>query len=329
MTARTLSDASGAPAAINAFLRGAERRAAVFAELQCGDAAAGDAALAVAMRAFNAGAARATPISDWPRRFWSLLLATPMLRRLAPLPARADALAPLVAMGHGPRAALLLRLAAGLDEQDAAAALGIAPATYRLALQRALPHRADGSADPDAWQALAQATQLAVKSLPPGRLAHLARLRETALQPVSKADARAVSVPPAPRAAAPRRSWLPAVLWSGLGACVVVLAVTFLWPVAPPQKASDAPSIRVVSLPHAEAPAATFDAQVAMWSDRDFDLLLDPRDEAVYRDLEFYAWFDAQQAAQASGSSSAPADPATVPSDNDGNETSETSDATL
>ncbi|HJR74015.1 MAG TPA: hypothetical protein VJ806_10305, partial [Luteimonas sp.] len=88
MTAPSLSDASGVPAAINAFLRGAERRGAVFAELQCGDAVAGDAALAAAMRAFQANAAKA-PMGEWPHRFWSLLLATPRLRQATTLPARA------------------------------------------------------------------------------------------------------------------------------------------------------------------------------------------------------------------------------------------------
>ncbi|MEJ7745417.1 MAG: hypothetical protein WKF61_01420, partial [Luteimonas sp.] len=149
MTQRTLSAAADAPVALNAFVRGIERRAAVFGELLCGDAIAGDAALAAAIRAFR-GISSAAPMQEWPWRFWSLLLATPQLRRSPPpAPTRDGALQSLARLPHGARAALLLRLAGGVADADAALALGIAPATYRLALQHALPHRADGTADVD------------------------------------------------------------------------------------------------------------------------------------------------------------------------------------
>lgn len=326
MTARPLSDASGVPAAIHAFLRGVERRGAVFAELQCGDPGAGDAALAAAMRAFQTGATRAA-LGEWPHRFWSLLLATPLLRRATPLPVRADALAPLARVGHGPRAALLLRLAAGLGEADAAAALGIAPATYRLALQRALPHRADGSPDTEAWRALAGAVQAAIKTLPPQRLAHLAKLRETALQSTSSQHTVG-SMAPAAALRPSRPRWLPAVLWAGLAACVTAFAITFLWPQMRRDAPGGPPEIRTASLPHAEAPAARFDAHTAQLSDRDFDLLLDSRDEAIYRDLAFYAWYLAQQATPAANAPAPPAD-APGPAHEESSDATETSDATL
>lgn len=51
------------PAALAAFLRGCERRGAVFAELQCGDPDRGDVALAAALRAFRGNAA-ALPMAD-------------------------------------------------------------------------------------------------------------------------------------------------------------------------------------------------------------------------------------------------------------------------
>lgn len=324
MTARSLSDASGAPAAINAFLRGVERRGAVFAELQCGDALAGDAALAAAMRAFHAGAAR-SPFGEWPQRFWSLLLATPMLRRATPLPVRADALAPLARVGHGPRAALLLRLAAGLGESEAATALGIAPATYRLALQRALPHHADGTPDAEAWRALAGAIQEAIKTLPPQRLAHLAKLREAALQPAPPKRAAAAVPSATPIRGSRRRGWSVA-LWVGLAACVAALAASFWWPQAPPrEKVGGTPEIRTVSLPNVEAPAARFDAQTALLSDRDFELLLAPQDEAVYRDMDFYAWYATQQGA----SSTKATNPDAAPVQHESSDQPETSDATL
>ncbi|MET0580418.1 MAG: hypothetical protein ABWZ08_00420, partial [Pseudoxanthomonas sp.] len=67
-----LNDAASVPAALSAFLRGVERRGALFAELQCGDREAGDTALAAAMRAFR-NHAGTLPMADWPRRFWTLL----------------------------------------------------------------------------------------------------------------------------------------------------------------------------------------------------------------------------------------------------------------
>ena len=56
------------PAALAAFLRGVERRGAVLAELQCGDADAGDAALGSAMSGFCLLAGD-TVMDDWPRQF--------------------------------------------------------------------------------------------------------------------------------------------------------------------------------------------------------------------------------------------------------------------
>lgn len=330
MTAPSLSDASGAPAAIHAFLRGVERRGAVFAELQCGDAVAGDAALAAAMRAFQAGAAK-TPMGEWPHRFWSLLLAAPMLRRATPLPPRADAFAPLARIGHGPRAALLLRLAAGLGEADAARALGIAPATYRLALQRALPRQADGSADAQAWRTLDLAVQAALKQLPPQRLAHLAKLRESALRAPperrSLASRLSPTEPSATGPSPPRRGWRIA-LWTGAAVCAAAFAATFFWPVgrAPPR--GDAPDIRTVSLPDAEAPASRYDADWARLSDRDFELLLDAGDEPVYQDLDFYAWYAAQAALPADRNPAGPRSAEPIPSQEE-QAPPETSDATL
>ena len=88
--------------AVAAFLRGVERRAALLAELQCGDPVAGDAALGAVMRAFRR-AARRQPLAQWPRQFWGLLLAAPQLRRTAPAAERALSWRPLAALGNGQR----------------------------------------------------------------------------------------------------------------------------------------------------------------------------------------------------------------------------------
>ena len=167
-TASPLSSA-GAPAA---FLRGVERRAAVLAELQCGDAQRGDGAVAATIRAF-AGSAGAAPMPTWPVRFWSLLLAAPDLRR-PPDDARwTPPWRPLASLGNGPRAALLLRLVGGLEMDDAAAALGVSVDAYRAALQRAIPYCDDGTPDRVAWQAWVDAIRAQVAGMPPERLARL------------------------------------------------------------------------------------------------------------------------------------------------------------
>jgi hypothetical protein len=291
MSPATLSESASAPAALAAFLRGVERRGAVFAELQCGDASSGDSALAAAMRAFREGAA-ASPISDWPRRFWALLLAAPVLRRPAADADWPDALSVLARLGNGPRAALLLRLAAGLHEAEAAAVLGIAPPTYRLALQSALSTQADGTADEDAWRAVADATQLAIRQLPPARLARLAQLREAALQhrrPLVAAKRRR----PATTGSHPR--WLLPALWAGVVACALAFVASFLLP--PPGLRHDdgEPRIRHTPLATAEPPASRFDAQTAVLTDRDFEMLL--ADDHAIGDVGFQSWYAAQLAA--------------------------------
>jgi hypothetical protein len=264
-----------------AFLRGVERRGAVLAELQCGDAVAGDAALAAGMRAFRLGAA-AEPMAEWPRRFWTLLLAAPQLRRPPPDPHWPQDLAWLGRLTPAPRAALLLRLASGLDEAEAAAVLSVAPASYRLALRRALPHREDGRADPAAWARLREQVHRRIKTLPAERLAHLARLREAAI--AGNAVPRQVATSGAPPA-------LRRALWAGFALCVVALAGTWAWPWLQLRGGLD--GIRLDDL-RAERPAARYDQELALLGHRDFDLLADPAGRAAAEELAFHSWLAAQ-----------------------------------
>ena len=298
MSQSTLSESTSAPAALAAFLRGVERRAAVFAQWQCGDAGRGDAALAAAMRAFHEGAA-AVPISDWPLRFWALLLAAPALRRPAADAAWPDAWSALAQLGNGPRAALLLRLVAGLQEPEAAAVLGIAQPTYRLALHRALPRHADGSPDKPGWRALAESAQLAIRQLPPTRLARLAQLREAALQhrrpPLSTLRRRPVSAGRGPR-------WLLPALWTGVAACALAFAASFFVGQGGLRHDAGEPRIQREPLPPAEPPASRFDAQTALLTDRDFEMLLADGEAGATRDVGFQSWYAAQLAAAEPGS---------------------------
>lgn len=292
MTAPAAVSRLAIPAALAAFLRGVERRGAVLAELQCGDAAAGDAALAAAMVDFRVAAAR-TPMADWPRTFWARLLAQPRLRYRPAVAIALDATDTLAELGSGPRAALLLRLAAGLAEADAAAVLGVAEPTYRLALRRALPSHPDGHADPEAWQRLRVQVHHRIKTLPTDRLLRLTAAREAALLGQS-----AGSPPPSidPPAAAPRR--LLAVLWTLLVLCVAAMAATFWWP-GPDRWAGGAAGggVRLQPLPAAEAPAAVYGRDAGLVAHRDFALLADPGAEADARDLDFHSWLAAQNPA--------------------------------
>jgi len=283
-----------APAALAAFLRGVERRGAVLAELQAGDANAGDAALATAMLRFREGAAL-QPMAEWSQRFWSLLLAQPPLRQRVPVAIALDATDRLADLGQGPRAALLLRLAAGLPEDEAAAVLGIAEPSYRLALQRALPHKPDGSADPQAWQQLREQVHRRIKTLPPDRLVRLSRAREAALAGTAATAAAAVTRSPT----AKRPRWLLPVLWIGVVACVVTLALTFWWPFGSAFNellGADDRRVHISPLPAADAPALRYSRDAGLVTHRDFALLSDEAGERLARELDFYSWLAAQDA---------------------------------
>lgn len=125
------SPSPGSLNAMQAFRRGIDRRAYVLARAQCGDSDLLQSALSGVDAAFNAEYA-ALPISQWPIRFWTLLLSRKELAQgQSPWPA-------LASISHGPRAALLLRLVAGLDFVHAAQVLNINENTYRFALERGL-----------------------------------------------------------------------------------------------------------------------------------------------------------------------------------------------
>ena len=203
-------------------MRGNERRAWLFLWLQGGRAEAAGQALAAAIRAFQSQAGR-LPMAQWPDRFWRLLAASPLEAGDGQWPPALEALSPLPPL---PRRALLLRLAAGLDEVPAAEALGLELEAYRAQLALACPRDAAGEVDAQAWYALAQAVQQAGRELPPRRLLWIADLREAALAgrglavPVPRAAAPA----PEDAVARPRRRWPWVVLV--LLACAAALAAT-------------------------------------------------------------------------------------------------------
>ncbi|MEO6137622.1 MAG: sigma-70 region 4 domain-containing protein [Luteimonas sp.] len=264
--------------ASSAFLQDIRPRAEVFAQLLCGDRQRANAALMAAMRAFRGNSAPATvdmPADHWPLRLWTLLLARPELCRPAPHACWAPPLTGLERLEPGERAAVLLRLVAGLDDADGATVLGISQQTLRRAFQRALPRRPDGEPDHDTWRAWATAIDAMQRNATP----------RAAQAPVASATRPA---------GAPR--WLRPTLWAALVACAIGLAASFLLPVG----RQDGPGTYVqgTPLPPADAPASTYDADTAVLTHRDFDQLMDARADALVRDLDFYAWYAAQVASQ-------------------------------
>jgi hypothetical protein len=207
----TLDSAAAAATAVASFLRGVERRAALLVELQCGDPAQGDQALAGAITAF-AASAHTTPQDEWPLLFWTAVLQNPSLNAEALAPFWHGDFAPLARLDFGTRAVILLRVVVGLNDAQAATVFGVEPAEYKQALQRALPQRADGSLDGEAWLAMNDEARSVMQYLPPERVAAIARLRDAAIA------AKPLDAPPrtSARSAIPKPRWL-GKLWASAG----------------------------------------------------------------------------------------------------------------
>ncbi|HET6782198.1 MAG TPA: hypothetical protein VFH12_00020, partial [Pseudoxanthomonas sp.] len=184
---------------------------------------------------------------------------------------------------------------------------------HQQALASACPRDASGQPDALAWRTLAEAIQSLLRDLPPQRLARLARLREAAILGTRLERPAPATFSAAPVEARPgRRRWPWVVLVLML--CVAALAATWWWPQwqashglgADPepgvQRLQDKVEIASEDLP-AQPPAAKFDAATALLTHPDFELLLEPQDEAIARDADFLAWY-------AAGASAAPADAA-------------------
>ena len=291
------------PAALVAFLRGAERRAFVFLWLQGGDVAAAERALAAAIRAFP-GPAERMPMAEWPTRFWKLLLALPLDPGQGDWPSGVAFLRP---MRPPVRRALLLRQVAGLDEATAAAVLGTQMADYQQALAEACPRDAAGAPDAAGWRHQAEAIAQAGRELDPGQQQRLLQLRESALAgrampappPPPPRPAPATGRPPARRPARSghrrRGGWLVAVVVAVL---LAVGGAWYAWPPASPLPAVDADGAAPVDdlrvhdneplvvepLPDAEPPATPPDWPAA---------LADPVQDPVLAELALLSWYAA------------------------------------
>lgn len=260
--------------ALSAFLRGIERRAFVFAQLQCGRDREALAAVGRAMRAFGAVSA-ATPLSGWPAGFWSLLLAQ------AELSDGDSTLPELAALSSGPRAALLLRLVAGLDFPHAAQVLGVGEATYRFALQRALHQLGEAGISYAALGQLRERLHRQVKTLPEATVDALAEQRAR----VARGEPEPAPPPPTP----PPPAWLRRLPWVGLGLLALAFAATF-WTPAEPLPPGGTETLPPELPAEAPAPAAVAPVDADRVIHPDYAALAETVDDTVASDLAFHSW---------------------------------------
>jgi hypothetical protein len=293
--------APAVPSALAAFLRGIERRAYVFAQVQCGNEREAEAALARTIHGFRTLSA-VSPLSAWPAGFWSLLLAQPEL-------STGDGGAPeLVTLGSGPRAALLLRLVAGLDFVHAAQVLGVSEDTYRYALQRALQQLGEAGVSYATLRALRERLHRQVKTLPAERTDALAALRQHAL---ARSAAEPVDAGPEAGPAAP---WVRRTLWVLFALLALAFAATFVdpGPGLAPGGTEGLPAEGVAPADGTPSPS-----DVVMHPD--YAQLADPEGDRVAQDLALLSWLannpeelaDAALADEADGEAADP--PGTAP----------------
>jgi hypothetical protein len=319
-------------AALDAFEHGVAVRSWVLARHQAGDADRADRLLEAALARFRTEAV-ALPLAQWPLAWWGALLED----RGMLVPAAPAAADPLRRLPPGPRAALLLRLVAGLDLPHAAQALGVSQAAHDAALDQAL--RAPGlDAEAiealrvrlhDEVQVLAQAQRerhaaAAAHAADTGSvvpaLAQVPAIAAVPERPVfpaavtpeeAPAAAPSPNLPPLTRAAdAPPPSWRErgARQRTGLGVGLAILVGALLlglwWrrpPAMPPGTHEALPAERVAPLPPLDA------AHVV--THPDYALVAHPEDERLARDLAFFSWLAASTEPPARATPAAPTPP--------------------
>lgn len=263
------------PAAVSAFLRGLDKRARLFATVQAGDAGLADRARAVVATVFGAEAGQ-WPLAQWPAQYWRLLLAAPSLRQ-PPAPGQRVPLPGIARLPPDRRAAVLLHLVAGLDDEAAASALGLGVAAYQDTIRDSLPLDALGRPDLDVWRAWRAAVERELERAPePPPLP---------ARPAPPPEAAPRDEPGAP--ATPRGvRWL----WIGVALCALAFVASFfVLPQGREVVRQWMSPIKVEPLPPAAAPKARFDAaDLALHPDR--ELLVAPREAGYARQLPMLAW---------------------------------------
>lgn len=296
MSADSVSSAS--PAVLTQFLRGIGKRGYVLAEAQCGEIARAQRALATTIAEFREVAAHIA-LAHWPEHFWQRLLAQPILRPYTAAPFDD----PLAHLSAGPRAALLLRLVAGLDNARGAAVLRVSPPAYRQALTGALHALHELGVDQTALRALQERLQQRIKALPEQFLQAPSQPRARPHPHAARSPARSrpLSVERSDRASS---RWLRPTLRAALVALVLLFLATFLH-----LPAHTTSAIRIERLPE-QAVAAKLSPTAQALASPDFELLGDVDGERDARDLALLSWVDAAPAASQGIPQAMPTSPA-------------------
>ncbi len=258
--------------ALQAFLHGIEVRAFVLALNQSGDAASAMAILESTVAELTSRIAR-LPLGQWPLEFWKALLEQPgMARAHAPG-------SPMAMLPPGPRAALLLRMVAGLDPIHAAQVLQVSPAAYARALQQSL---ADFGLDDPAVQALREQLHAQVHQPSAAQREALARLRARHL---ANREPAAVTAPAFVSPVQTRRRHWP---WLIAGLIVVILIGSFYWPLHSALAPGHSEPLPADLVP---APPALSDAVVV--THPDYTQLARADDARMAEHLDFLSWLAA------------------------------------
>ena len=268
-----------AVAARAAFLRGIDHRGVVLAQAQCGHVERARAAIAATEKAFHQQAAT-IPVLQWPSLFWALLLEQPAMRaELA-----ADPRNPFSLLAAGPRATLLLRLVAEVDQLQGADVLHVSAATYRHALYRALEILRSKGMDESALQLVRDSLQ------------RDAQPAHAPVVSVSTSPDAAGDEPETPSGAA---RWIRRGLIATAGLLLLAFVGSFIW--LPEYLKPGAVSPNGFQTLRGHAPSETISVVAAAVSNPDFDQLNDPQGERIARDLDLYAWYAATSNAPANG----------------------------
>jgi len=289
-------------------------RSWVLALHQAGDPGRADRLLLRGLERFRQRSA-GLPLAQWPLAWWSALLEDPGMLAVP------DALAsvPLRRLPPGPRAALLLRLVAGLDLPHAAQALGVSQGAHDAALEQAL--QAPGM-DDARIETLRQGLHDEVHGFPVAERDRLLAVLHGLIAPEAPpATAGATAVLPAPDSGLAADAALPpawhqrarqqrGALLAGALVLAGLLVVAVWWP----RPAVMAPgSHEALPVEAVGAPPPLDPAHVV--THPDYDALAHPDMEHLARDVAFFSWLAAStEPPVAAATRAAAAPPDAIPS---------------
>ncbi len=195
-------------------------------------------------------------------------------------------------LAPGPRAALLLRVIAGLDPAHAMQVLGVSAAAHDLALRRAQTPWQD---DRHGIERLHDRLHSQVQQMTPAQRERLAALRD-----------RALAVPELPAMITPPASLMSGAGWRNLPKILLALLLLGFAATFYPTLAGRFSSGSGEAMPSAAAAPGSQLAETAVVIHPDYDQLATPGDDALAQQLAFLSWVEAGGDVQGSATTAAP-----------------------